>query len=85
MIQVTRFNHTELYINADLIEFVESTPDTVISMVSGRKVLVLETPEEVRRKILVYRQEVGPLLLRAGLVQPETEQEEKDETVTSPR
>ena len=85
MIQVTRFNHTELYINADLIEFVESTPDTVISMVSGRKVLVLEKPEEVRRKILAYRQEVGPLLLRTGIVHPEAEQEEKDETTAAPR
>ncbi len=69
MIQVTRFNHTHLYINADLIEFVESTPDTVITTVSGRKVLALESAEEVRKLILAYRHEAGPIIWRMAEVE----------------
>ena len=51
MIKVTRFNHTELIVNADMIEFVEHTPDTVITMLTGRKVLVLESAKAPGEKI----------------------------------
>ena len=61
MIKVTRFNHTEVIINADLIEFIEANPDTVITMVTGKKVLVLETAEEVRLLAQDYRRSLGPL------------------------
>lgn len=59
MIKVTRFNHSELIVNADLIEFVERTPDTVITMLTGRKVLVREPVEEVMRRVIAYRRQVG--------------------------
>ncbi|HLK59816.1 MAG TPA: flagellar FlbD family protein [Chthonomonadaceae bacterium] len=62
MIKVTRFNQSELLVNSDLIEFIETTPDTVITLITGRKVLVRETAEEVRQRILAYRREAGPLL-----------------------
>lgn len=58
MITVTRFNQSELMVNADLIEFVEQTPDTVITMTTGRKVLVRETAEEIRLRVIAYRQAV---------------------------
>lgn len=61
MIKVTRFNHTEVIINADLIEFIEANPDTVITMVTGKKVLVLETAEEVRQLAQDYRRSFGPV------------------------
>lgn len=64
MIKVTRFNHTELIVNADLIEFVENTPDTVITMLTGRKVLVLESAEEVVKRVIDYRRLAGPLVPR---------------------
>lgn len=64
MINVTRFNHSELMINADLIEFVEQTPDTVITTVTGRKVLVLESAEEIRHRIVAYRRSFGPYIAR---------------------
>jgi len=64
MIKVTRFNHSELIVNADLIEFVEHTPDTVITMLTGRKVLVLEPVEEVMRRVIAYRRQVGPTVPR---------------------
>ena len=42
MIRVTRINHTPLLLNSDLIEHVETTPDTVISLTSGQKYVVTE-------------------------------------------
>lgn len=58
MIQLTRLNNLRLVINCDLIKFVESAPDTVLTLVSGEKILVRETPEEVLEKIVQYRRQV---------------------------
>lgn len=44
-----------LIVNADLIEHVEVTPDTVVALTSGQKFLVLESAEEVVRKVIQYR------------------------------
>ncbi len=56
MIQLTRINHKPVVLNADLIEHVEITPDTVISMTTGQKYVVLETPAEVVQKVIAFRQ-----------------------------
>lgn len=64
MITVTRFDHTHFILNADLIEFVESTPDTHITLVTGKKILVRESPEEIIDRVLEYRRLAGPLLNR---------------------
>lgn len=64
MITVTRFNQTQVVVNADLIEFVERTPDTVITMVTGRKVLVCESAAEVIERVIAYRQAAGRGVLR---------------------
>ena len=74
MIKVTRFNHTEIYVNADLIEFVEQTPDTVITMLTGRKVLVLEAADAVRRMVVAYRREAGMPAARLAGVEPPVEE-----------
>lgn len=58
MIKVTRFNGKNFYINSDLIEFVESTPDTVITTTSGKKVVVTETVEEVIERIIDYKNKI---------------------------
>ena len=55
MIEVTRLNNEKLIVNADLIEFVEHTPDTIISTTSGKKVMVRESVGEVVRRIIAYR------------------------------
>jgi len=48
MILVTRINKvTKFYINEDLIELIEETPDTIVSFSNGKKVAVMETPLEV--------------------------------------
>ena len=55
MIQVTRINHLPLVLNADLIEHMESTPDTVISLTNGQKLVVLESVEEVVKRVIDFR------------------------------
>ena len=55
MIKVTKLNGNGLVVNADLIEFIESTPDTLISLTTGRKIMVLEELDEVIRLALGYR------------------------------
>ena len=53
MIMVTRINKVErFYINEELIEFIEETPDTVISMESGKKVVVMENAETIIDRII---------------------------------
>ncbi len=55
MIKVTKLNGRELVVNADLIEFVESTPDTLISLTTGRKLMVLEGLDDVIKRAVSYR------------------------------
>jgi flagellar protein FlbD len=55
MIQVTRLDGSEFYINAEFIITVESTPDTHIVMVNGPSYVVTEPDEEVVSRILDYR------------------------------
>ncbi len=58
MISVHRLNNEDFLINCDLIEFVEETPDTVISMTSGRKLVVSESCDEIRRLIIEYKRQI---------------------------
>lgn len=62
MIQVSRLNNETFYVNPDLIEFIEETPDTVISMESGRKLVVSESSQELIESIIQYRQRVIKVL-----------------------
>jgi flagellar protein FlbD len=55
MIKLTRLNHVPLIVNADLIEHVEVTPDTVVALTTGQKFMVLESAEEVVDKVIQYR------------------------------
>ncbi|MCL4793190.1 MAG: flagellar FlbD family protein [Bryobacteraceae bacterium] len=58
MIRLTRLNNIPFYLNPDLIEHVETTPDTLISLTSGQKFMVLETAEEVLERIVALRQRI---------------------------
>ena len=60
MIHVTRLNGTKLVVNAEMIEFVESTPDTIISMNTGKKIIVRDSVDEVVSKIIEYQRESFP-------------------------
>ncbi len=55
MIKVTKLNGRELVVNADLIEFVEAVPDTLISLTTGRKIIVLEELDDVIQMAVSYR------------------------------
>jgi flagellar protein FlbD len=58
MIHLTRLNHLPLVLNADLIESIEVTPDTVISLTTGQKLVVLEPAEEVVRRVVEFRRAI---------------------------
>ena len=62
MIQTTRLNDSRMIINSDLIELIEATPDTVITLIDGTRFVVREPPEELVRRIQRYR--AGILSLR---------------------
>ena len=55
MIQVTRINHVPLVLNSDLIEHIETTPDTVVSLTNGQKFVVLESAQELIQKVVDFR------------------------------
>jgi flagellar protein FlbD len=62
MIQLTRLNSKALIVNSDLIKFVEQSPDTTVTLLSGEKIVVLEKPGEVITRIVTFRRAVlqGP-------------------------
>ena len=55
MIKLTRLNQKELMVNAERVEFVEAIPDTVITLVSGKKIMVAESVDEVADLVGEYR------------------------------
>ena len=58
MIKLTRLNKQEYYLNSDLIETVEMTPDTVITMLNGKKMIVSESVDEVVERIIGFRAKI---------------------------
>ena len=58
MIQLTRLNKQPLVLNSDLIKFIEYAPDTVITLLNGEKVVVLETGEQILEGIVEFRRRV---------------------------
>ena len=58
MIRLTRINHTPMVLNSDLIEHIEVTPDTVISLTSGQKLMVLESADEVVSRVIDFRRSI---------------------------
>ena len=55
---MTRLGGQALYLNSDLIEFMEATPDTIIVMTSGKRVIVLEQVADVVNRIVEYRRRI---------------------------
>lgn len=58
MIHLTRINRVPIVLNSDLIEHVEATPDTVISLTTGQKILVLESPDDIVERVIHFRRSV---------------------------
>jgi len=59
MIKVTRLNDSSLVINADLIEFVEATPETIVCLTTGKKIMVRETIDEIIDLVAAFKHKTG--------------------------
>lgn len=59
MIEVTRLNGKKYWINPHQIESMEQNPDLTLTLLSGKKVVVSDTPEEVVNKVVEYRKRIG--------------------------
>ncbi len=58
MIELTKLNDIKIMINADIIEMVEETPDTVVTLTTGKKMIVKESRQEIRDLVIAYRRSV---------------------------
>ena len=58
MIDVTWMNHEKFILNADHIEKIEEMPETIITLINGKKYIVLESIEEVRNSVIKYKNKV---------------------------
>lgn len=58
MIDLTRLNGHRMVVNCDLIKFAEPSPDTTISLITGEKLIVLESCDELIERILTYRSQI---------------------------
>ncbi len=61
MIALRRLNNQPIMVNPDLIEFLEATPDTVVTLTSGNKLIVRDTMDEIRDRIVEFKRRIhGP-------------------------
>ena len=59
MIQVTRLDGREMLLNPELLESIESTPETVVTLSNGRKLVVRESPQELAERVTNYRRKIA--------------------------
>jgi flagellar protein FlbD len=63
MIFITRTNGLKIYINPELIQTVESTPDTIVTLLNNKKLIVKDTPQEIAERFIEYRRKtLAPLV-----------------------
>ena len=58
MIEVTKINGIKVLVNPDLIELVEETPDTVLTLTTGRKIIVKESRQQIKSLVKSYKREI---------------------------
>lgn len=58
MIELTRLNEVKFSLNPELIELIETTPDTVITLTTGKKLIVKESRQEVKNLVLSYKRAI---------------------------
>ena len=91
MIHLTRLNHIPVVLNSDLIDLIETTPDTVISLTTGQKLVMLEPADEVVRRVVEFRRAIYhsvldcPLKARANDVPGAQEGDAADSITTHAR
>ena len=59
MIQLTRLKGREIIINVDLIKFIESAPDTMLTLSTGEKMFVQEAPDDIIAKVVAFKQKIS--------------------------
>lgn len=64
MILLTKINDAPITVNSDLIQYIEETPDTIITMANGEKVVVTEGMKEIIHKVVFYRRSINTLCLK---------------------
>ena len=64
MIELTRLNGVSIVLNSDLIKTAEASPDTMLTLINGEKIIVRETREEVTERVLAYRARLLALVSR---------------------
>jgi flagellar protein FlbD len=64
MIELTRLNGNVMMLNSDLIKTAEASPDTMLTLINGEKIIVRETREEVTERVLAYRARLLALVAR---------------------
>ena len=58
MIEVTKINGVKILVNPQLFEIVEETPDTVITLTTGKKIIVKESRQELKNLVKMYRKDI---------------------------
>ena len=58
MIEVTKINGVRVLVNPGLIELVEETPDTVLTLTTGKKIIVKESRQEIKNLVILYRKDI---------------------------
>lgn len=58
MVSITKLNNQDIVINSDLIEYIEATPDTTITMTNGHKIIARESVQDIINKIIDYKREI---------------------------
>ncbi len=68
MILVKKINQQDILVNCELIETIEFSPHAVLSMTSGEKIIVDESPEDIIRKVIEYKRAINSrgLEIRSG-------------------
>ena len=67
MIRITRFEGTQVVVNSDIIQTVEETPDTIVTLTTGDKMMIKETVDEVIQAVIEFKRSIfagGLKLLR---------------------
>jgi flagellar protein FlbD len=64
MINLTRLNGEKIMLNSDLIEFMEETPDTIITLTTGKKIVVVESVKRIRDEIIRFQKQIHTGLKR---------------------
>ncbi|MCR4741847.1 MAG: flagellar FlbD family protein [Treponema sp.] len=59
MIDVIRLDGKKIWVNPHMIEYMETSPDLTLTMLSGNKIIVRNSPEEINNKIIEYRNKIG--------------------------